>query len=533
MTRDRAIVYDANRLLLETVDIISTAIGRRYRRVTLVFVLPLITIWFGAFPGDAAANFADPAFRAQWQQGEAQRPNFWGPLSTARDGQHEPYAEAPDGQRLVQYFDKGRMELTNGTVTNGLLASEIVKGRVQVGNAAFQAKAPPSTPIAGDPDNPGPTYAQLGVIAEALLANTPSQVGGNTVAAVAADGTVTRDGAELAGRATLAVYDSATQHNVPGVFVDYRDKAGLQTIGFAISEPFFAAVKVAGQQKDVMIQLFERRVLTFTPTNDPAFQVEMGNIGQHYYQWRYGMASSSDSLLARQDTVPDGIDAQLWYQRGGGGEFTCLFNAGSAMSSSGESGGRCTSEIIDVLPLKLEFAGFAPRQDIRVEVTAPDGVVRTNLLNTSADKNAACGNHLEMACWYWLALPDESLGEYRVAAIQGTQRATGSFTVLKASEPRLMVNPGIGLPGTTFQILFAGFQPGEQIAVQLYRQSAQYGGLFYFSTTLFSVTVDRRGEAIRDLSSQQDDALGWYVLRVKNKDGIYSNTHFILGDKNT
>jgi hypothetical protein len=138
-----------------------------------------------------------------------------------------------------------------------------------------------------------------------------------------------------------------------------------------------------------------------------------------------------------------------------------------------------------------------------------------------------------MACWYWLALPGESLGEYRVAAIQGTQRATGSFTVLKASEPRLMVNPGIGLPGTTFQILFAGFQPGEQIAVQLYRQSAQYGGLFYFSTTLFSVTVDRRGEAIRDLSSQQDDALGWYVLRVKNKDGIYSNTHFILGDKNT
>jgi hypothetical protein len=37
----------------------------------------------------------------------------------------------------------------------------------------------------------------------------------------------------------------------------------------------------------VMVQVFERRVLTYTADNPPAFQVEMGNIGQHYYQWRY------------------------------------------------------------------------------------------------------------------------------------------------------------------------------------------------------------------------------------------------------
>ena len=37
----------------------------------------------------------------------------------------------------------------------------------------------------------------------------------------------------------------------------------------------------------MLIQAFERRVLTYTPSNPPAFQVEMGNIGQHYYDWRY------------------------------------------------------------------------------------------------------------------------------------------------------------------------------------------------------------------------------------------------------
>jgi hypothetical protein len=36
------------------------------------------------------------------------------------------------------------------------------------------------------------------------------------------------------------------------------------------------------------VQLFERRVLTYTPTNPAAYQVEFGNIGQHYHRWRYG-----------------------------------------------------------------------------------------------------------------------------------------------------------------------------------------------------------------------------------------------------
>ena len=37
-----------------------------------------------------------------------------------------------------------------------------------------------------------------------------------------------------------------------------------------------------------LIQAFERRVLTYTPANPAAFQVEMGNVGRHYYLWRYG-----------------------------------------------------------------------------------------------------------------------------------------------------------------------------------------------------------------------------------------------------
>ncbi len=269
-----------------------------------VCLLAASLVIYAAGAVQGASGYADPAFQTQWTAGEALTPNFWGPLSTAKDGLQEPYQDVPGGMRLVQYFDKGRMELRNGIVTNGLLASEIVRGQLQVGDAAFVAKLSPAIPIAGDPDNPGPTYLHLGTTAQALLASTAAQPGGTSAATVGADGTLTPGAAELVGTVTLTGYDSPTQHNVPGVFVDYRNKAGLGTIGYAISEPFGASVKVGGVQKGVLIQVFERRVLTFTPTNEAAFQVEMGNIGQHYYTWRYTGAPVSNA--APSASAPSG-----------------------------------------------------------------------------------------------------------------------------------------------------------------------------------------------------------------------------------
>src|SRR5690348_6074187 len=141
---------------------------RRILALTATFVLLISLV--GMVSTRAASSYADPQFKTQWDQGEAITPNFWGPLANAKEGQQEEYKEASGGKRLVQYFDKGRMELTNGKVTNGLLAAEIIKGQVQVGDATFQGKAPPAIPIAGDPDNPGPTYATLATKAVSLLA---------------------------------------------------------------------------------------------------------------------------------------------------------------------------------------------------------------------------------------------------------------------------------------------------------------------------------------------------------------------------
>ncbi|MGI8689706.1 MAG: Vgb family protein [Thermomicrobiales bacterium] len=235
--------------------------------------------------------FAAAGFHPQWQQGEALAPNFWGPTVTT--GLQELYREAPGGgQRLVQYFDKGRMELTNpttGTVTNGLLATELISGKIQAGDSRFQPYAPATIPIAGDPDNPGPTYAGLASNGASLFAPTTAKPGSYVTLIAAADGSVT-DGGGFAGISmtpAISGFDATTQHNVLGAFAAYRDRVGVQTVGYAISEPFRATVKVAGTSVSVVVQVFERRVLTYTASNPDPYQVEMGNIGQHYYQWRY------------------------------------------------------------------------------------------------------------------------------------------------------------------------------------------------------------------------------------------------------
>lgn len=265
----------------------------RLRGSGIVCLLALaLSTMGGAMPASAANTFADPTFQAQWQAGEALAANFWGPLALAKDGQNEPYVEAPGGARLVQYFDKARMELTNpatGVVTNGLLANELITGKLQTGDNAFQQMTPAALPIAGDPDNAGPTYAQLGTTAASLLAPVQSKIGTFITMIVGADGTVT-DGGGFAGISlspAIGAYDSATQHNVLGVFADFRTKLGLASIGYATSEPFRATVKIAGAQRSIIAQVFERRVLTYNNNNSDPFKVEFGNIGQHYYKWRY------------------------------------------------------------------------------------------------------------------------------------------------------------------------------------------------------------------------------------------------------
>ena len=233
---------------------------------------------------------------------------MWGPAPFAGP-MNEQYVEAPGTQRQVIYYDKSRMEITNpggdaGSIwyiTNGLLVMEMVTGKLQTGNNAFEARGPAMVNVAGDPDQVGGvTYAQMATLRTAA----PSGVGSLNTWLLSANG-VTVDQRLAQYGVYGAQFVPETNHTVAGPFWIFMNQQGLvyqdgvytndalfqnpfYATGYPIAEAYWASVKVGGLYRDVLIQCFERRCLTYTPANDPTWQVEAGNVGQHYYAWRYG-----------------------------------------------------------------------------------------------------------------------------------------------------------------------------------------------------------------------------------------------------
>ncbi len=285
-------------------------------------------------------GFADPAFNRVWTRtdapvdgGQTSRTWLWG--EKPAQALQESYQEAPGGKRLVQYFDKSRMELTDPAgdsaskwyVTNGLLAKELITGQMQTGDNRFEARSPAQVPLAGDalainPD--APTYASLQNLAS-IAANQKDLTGQSIDRFLLKDGSFKALPSDLTAKAVYGQYNAQSGHNIAGVFWNFltgtrgpviengKTVQGdvvdwLFSVGLPLTEPYWTRAKVAGVEHEVLVQAFERRVLTYTPANPAAFQVEMGNVGLHYYTWRYGANSApfnpaGDTALTLDDAT--------------------------------------------------------------------------------------------------------------------------------------------------------------------------------------------------------------------------------------
>ena len=261
----------------------------------------------GLIAGDAIAD--------RWRRydqpilaGVIQRTWTWGPNGTSCLGL-EPYASSPNGVRAVQYFDKARLEVTfpDGDpesiwyVTTGLLATEMITGRMQVGDGSFQSRSPAAINVAGDAGNSsGPTYAALGQ----RIDDPPQPLGTPIETSIDSSGMVSVDPAYASHGVQATFIDDVTNHAIAEPFWDFLNNTSLIWDGEAyveaqffenpfyvsgrpITEAYWTTVPVGGQQRDVLLQCFERRCLTYTPTNPESWRVEAGNTGLHYFNWRY------------------------------------------------------------------------------------------------------------------------------------------------------------------------------------------------------------------------------------------------------
>lgn len=233
---------------------------------------------------------------------------MWGPEPNT-DGMIEPYADSPNGERTVQYFDKSRMEITNPDavddgvwyVTNGLLVVELMTGRMQLGNNEFQQRDPAQINVAGDPgEATSPTYATF----NGLQSWDARSEGELITQRVSRSGDVTDDTSLSGWDVRAARFVAETNHTVAAPFWDFMNSTGIVSengqhindalfqnpfyaTGFPITEAYWARFTVAGTSLDILVQCFERRCLTYTPSNNEGWQVEAGNVGLHYYSWRY------------------------------------------------------------------------------------------------------------------------------------------------------------------------------------------------------------------------------------------------------
>lgn len=288
--------------------------GRRFPVYCITFVLLLEALASFA-PVQAAPAFGNASFERTWRRtddpvasGAVHRTWMWGPQpNTAAVTESYVHAGQIDGTRLVQYFDKSRMEDNAAyasdpwDVTNGLLAEELMSGNMQFGDQVFRAFAPAQINVAGDTNDPnGPTYATF----QGVAGRSPYGSGVTITATIDRGGHVGTDAALSSYTVTAVDVGSPTHHTVASPFWAFMNSSGtvsqngslsdaplflnpFYATGYPLTEAYWTPVLVGGIPQQVLVQVFERRVLTFTPANPYGWQVEAGNVGQHYYQWRY------------------------------------------------------------------------------------------------------------------------------------------------------------------------------------------------------------------------------------------------------
>ena len=308
--------------------------GRLFPLALIVGSLILLTISLTA----RAVPPATGHFQRTWERTDkpvqdlaVSRTWMWGPEAFT-DALDEDYVEAPGTLRLVQYFDKSRMEDNSWRtttppwdVTNGLLVVEMMTGQLQVGDATFHQLQPAVVNVGGDADDPtGPTYATM-----ALVRGAPPLADRQEI-----EWTLDRDGnigqappIDTSAPVFAETYVPETNHRVASVFWSFMNSSGAiiedgqliggqlflnpyYATGFPVTEAYWAEIKVANTYKWVLLQCFERRCLTYTPDNPPGWRVEAGNVGQHYYSWRYSQQPPTSTPTASPTaTQPSGPTA--------------------------------------------------------------------------------------------------------------------------------------------------------------------------------------------------------------------------------
>ncbi len=538
------------------------------KRISAILVAILLCAMIApGYNAQAQATFANDAFKATWQRTDAlvgqpgvNRGYYWGPVENSRVVKETYNGVARD----VQYFDKSRMEINASEqagskfyVVNGRLAAEMVEGRQQIGDGNFKTIYPANIPLASDGnDTNAPTYASFNT----LTGKVGDRSGGYAVQTISKDAKV---GANLAYDNMTATkyvhFASETGHNIPAVIWDFLNQSGpvseggktvngrlsdpwFYTTGFPITEPYWANVKIGGTQSDVLIQVFERRVVTYVPAEQAAYRVQMGNIGGHYYDWVYNGAGKPTTPPTQAGSTPAPGSTPL---------------PATPVAQQPDCSGIPASVNATVTPncarqgttIQVSFYGFQGGEDISFWITTPDGdVVGTaRPVSGGAPASGRISGELPLdpdifdvsGIWAYTFYGSSSkvtaIARFKVLPASGSGGGAGQPTpvpgantdvcsqVPKPSGNNTNATPPCADPGVAIAFVGMGFAPGDDVRFYLTApdQSVVSARDLFGTDEEPTLSVDSSGRvglrATRGLSSRAPK--GVYAMTFQTPDG--------------
>jgi len=494
---------------------------RKWSAFFLSLVLAVVVATSGAFLNlrpASAEPFADSAFQKLWNvtdslvaNGAVKRTWFWGP--TPGFISRERYDQAPDRSRLVQYFEKGRMEINNPFgdrnnpyfVSGGLLVLDMISGNQQVGDSAYLPRTPSTQIVAGDPGDPtAPTYTSFRSVTSLFLNDkrSPAVLNGYVGSQINVAGTVSPyPPRNIDAQTQVIAYNDIFGHNIPRAFWDFMNSRGpivqngavttapvinwVFVLGYPLSEPYWANVKIAGQSTSVMIQVFQRRTLVYAPTLPAGFRVQMGNVGTHYYNWLYTSGFPNPTGLQGLGGNP-GLTPQILPPVGGTvvGQVGVVIPASRDASLQPILGPAGTKFTVDAVNFRADEAIFAwlTSPDNRIiplpgyaNPGEPTGIkpdANGKLLGQVIDSSGfqpglwavtyrGAGSEHESVAYFYVGTPPVPPTRAPVppTATPGPPPPPTATPVPVA----VTINPGSGNASTTFVATISGFQPGEQL----------------------------------------------------------------------
>lgn len=484
-------------------------VKRRWFTVTLVALFMLSVLVPALRPNVARAEpFADPAFNALWNvtdslvaNGSVKRTWFWGPNPGFIN--HERYDQAPSGSRLVQYFDKGRMEINNPNgdrtnqyfVTGGLLVLDMVTGNQQVGDSSYVPRTPSTQIVAGDSGDPyAPTYASFRSVSSLTLGSNHAAANLDSFATggLNVDGTTFQHPTSDA-QAQIVAYSDIFGHNIPRAMWDFMNAKGpivqngaivtapiinwVFVLGYPISDAYWAHVHIAGQPTDVLIQLFQRRTLVYAPSLPAGFRLQMGNVGSHYFNWLYYSnfncpsaincngatptppAATATPVPPGPPSLPPNIDATINPSSGPAGT---RFSVNVMKMSAGENVVAWTTRLSDnvVTPLPDPSQAADANGNIGGLIVDSTGFSNGTYAVTYYGRSS---KHSSVAYFFVGATSPSTPTNTPIPGPTNTPGAGPDCSGIPAPQSA-SVTPNCGSPGDTFTFSFDGFNPGESVS---------------------------------------------------------------------